>query len=198
MSYPHILFIRHGETEWNAQARLQGQQDIALNATGEMQARHVGSILAGMKFKPNGWEIYVSPMTRTMRTFELADEAYRAATGQPLGTPAHDVRLKEVTFGDLEGMTLADLSDQEFADRRRDPWNFQPPNGESYAQGARRAVEWLRERNKPTLVVSHGGICRGLRKEILSLTASNAAKFHTPQGAVLQWRDNNETIHDTL
>ncbi len=93
------LFIRHGETDWNHEGRMQGRTDTPLNALGREQAERLASRLVQ---EPPIDELYCSPLARA---FETA-----AIIGQALGLePRTDVRLVERSAGQLEGLTLADI-----------------------------------------------------------------------------------------
>ena len=135
-AFPHkIIFIRHGETAFNANGRLQGQRDIPLNARGREQASAVGRYLRDAY----GGEIaridasggfWASPLGRTRETIELA----RAAMG--LAPPAYhiDARLKELSFGEWEGMSWREVERIDAAGvkaRKADKWRFAPPGGEA-------------------------------------------------------------------
>src|SRR5450756_1494774 len=107
MSIPTIYYIRHGETEWNAQGRLQGTQDIPINELGRRQAVQAGGILADL-FKRDGrsdasLSYVASPLGRARLTMELV----RGALRLPLDGYALDDRLREIAYGQWEGSTLA-------------------------------------------------------------------------------------------
>ena len=199
MLHHPIYFIRHGQTDWNAEGRLQGQKDIPLNATGRQQAKDAGAILADLLRDPSGWKLFCSPLGRTRETMELMAKAYHQNSAGVLPEPAFEDRLLEVTFGDYEGLTLDELKHENPAahDARKSlPWTYQPPNGESYADGADRSWQWDLVQVIPMIIVSHGGICRGFRKNILGLSDEDAAQFHTPQGVVIAWStDEAEALH---
>ena len=146
-----IVFIRHGETSYNAEGRLQGQRDIALNGKGREQASAVGRSLK--KLMPteidrlDATEAFVaSPLTRTCETMELA----RAAMGLTPERYQRDPTLMELSFGDWEGLTWAEVEARHpegAKARTADKWNFAPPNGESYAMLCKRLQLWLAARS---------------------------------------------------
>ena len=120
MSAPVIYYIRHGETSWNAQGRLQGTQDIALNDLGRRQAAHAGAVLADL-LKRDGCDtsalpFVASPLGRARATMELV----RGALKLPVETYALDDRLREIGYGVWEGSTLAEMqaADPELYARR--------------------------------------------------------------------------------
>ncbi len=162
---PTIYYIRHGETDWNVAGRLQGRRDVPLNARGRSQATHCGGILRDL-FEREGRDAraldYVSsPLGRARQTMELA----RAALG--LGREGYGIepRLTEISFGDWEGFTIAQLRNrdpQNAAAREHDKWHFLPPGGESYEMVSERMREWYEGLHRDTVVTAHGGTARGL------------------------------------
>ena len=136
MARPKIYFARHGQTDWNAERRLQGQHDIPLNSLGRIQAARSGAILNGL-FARDGLRAgdldYVSsPLGRARETMELM----RAELGLEPQDYRLDERLLEMSFGRWEGFTFAELQAKEaeaLAARERDKWGFVLPEGESYA-----------------------------------------------------------------
>ena len=118
--------IRHGQTDWNAEGRLQGQQDIPLNALGRSQATRNGERLREMIGAADGFRFIASPLSRTRETME------RLRTAMGLDPLAYrtDERLVEVSFGDWEGHTLDEIgqiSPDRLAARAEQKWSFIPP-----------------------------------------------------------------------
>lgn len=101
-----VYVIRHGQTDWNAIRRLQGQKDIPLNDFGREQAVGNGKVLAQiLGASAEEFDYVASPLGRTRETMELM----RGAMGlDPLAYRTDD-RLVEVSFGDWEGQTLPEL-----------------------------------------------------------------------------------------
>jgi probable phosphoglycerate mutase len=185
---PRLFFLRHGETDWNAEGRLQGRQDIPLNALGREQSARAGKtlkkLLASAGLKPETVSFQCSPLGRTRETLEIA----RGEMGLPRQGGVIDERLIELTFGRWEGLTWPDVRarDPELAHAREtDKWNFIPPGGESYADLTRRLAPWLDEQDKPSVVVSHGGIARALMAMIGRLSETRAPNADIWQGRVL-------------
>lgn len=185
---PRLYFLRHGETDWNAIGRLQGQKDIALNARGRAQAEQAGKtlkkLLASAGLNPAELPFQASPLGRTRETMALA----RLALGLPAEGGGYDDRLKEFTFGRWEGLTWPEASAAEPAlarARETDKWNFRPPGGESYADLAERIKPWLAEQHGPSVVVSHGGVARTLMHLIGGLSEMRAPIADIWQGRVL-------------
>jgi len=162
---PTVYYIRHGETDWNVAGRLQGRRDVPLNARGRAQAAHCGDILRDLFVRDSRVDAeldYVSsPLGRARQTMELLRP--------PLGLPGDgyriDERLAEISFGDWEGYTIAQLHSrdpQRIAAREQDKWHFVPPGGESYKLMSERLRDWYESLSRDTVAVAHGGTARGL------------------------------------
>jgi probable phosphoglycerate mutase len=165
MARPIIYFARHGQTDWNAERRLQGQHDIPLNSLGRVQAAQSGTILRGLfdreGVRADDLDYVSSPLGRARETMELM----RAGLGLPPLDYRTDPRLLEMSFGRWEGFTFAELQEREadaLAARERDKWGFVLPEGESYDQLVVRVREWYEGIERDTVVASHGGVCRAL------------------------------------
>jgi probable phosphoglycerate mutase len=129
-SWPELYFIRHGQTDWNAEGRYQGSKDIPLNAIGQAQADLNGKLLAQLLARdsrsPFAFNWYVSPLGRTRETMERV----RAAFSEPLPEVTSDRRLIEVSFGIYEGRLHTELGAVEMAmagERDASFWTFRPP-----------------------------------------------------------------------
>jgi broad specificity phosphatase PhoE len=192
MPVPTIYYIRHGETQWNADGKLQGQQDIPLNDLGRTQAAHAGNILAGLFARDGRNEqslaFVASPLGRARSTMELV----RGALKLPLADYAVDDRLREIGYGLWEGSTLAQMqaSDPDvFARRQADKWTVSPPDGESYASVQLRMRDWYDQLNADTVAVAHGGTARALMVALGIETPDSAADLTIEQGAVYVFGD---------
>jgi probable phosphoglycerate mutase len=187
MTPPLVYYIRHGETDWNVEWRLQGAQDIPLNAAGQVQATHCGSILRDLA-GVDGRAIEVldfvsSPLGRARQTMELLREALAV---DPRAYRI-DPRLTEISFGSWEGLTLAEVSARDpgaVAARERDKWNYVPAGGESYAMMSLRMRDWYASLTRDTVVVAHGGTLRGLLVHLGLATPEVAPHLDIRQGVV--------------
>lgn len=191
-----LVFIRHGETDWNAEGRMQGQRDIPLNVKGLSQAAGNGRRLRGYfeeaAVNPQSLDFVASPLGRTRHTMDLV----RQELGMDNKSYRTDPRLMELTFGAWEGFTLQELAKDvpdKVAERRNDKWRFTPPGGESYEMLRQRIEPWLAEVNRPTVVVSHGGVFRVIRGLLEGLATDAVPKLDTPQDRVFVWRDSSGT-----
>ncbi|MBP1883035.1 histidine phosphatase family protein [Sinorhizobium mexicanum] len=186
-----VYMVRHGQTDWNAESRLQGQKDIPLNETGRRQATGNGLSLAEILGRESSnFDFVASPLGRTRETMERM----RYAMGlDPLSYRTDD-RLKEVSFGDWEGLTLPELKrqvPQRIAERRVAKWDFIPPgqNAESYEILSWRVGAWLKDATRPTVCVTHGGVIRVLFKLLGEMSADEAAASAIPQDRLLRIAD---------
>jgi probable phosphoglycerate mutase len=184
---PTIYYIRHGETEWNADGRLQGVQDIPLNDLGRRQAAAAGGILADLFARDGRSEaslgFVASPLGRARATMELV----RGALRLPPDTYALDERLREIAYGQWEGATLAQMRLADpvlFARREAEKWTVPPPGGESYAQVQARVSAWYDQLTADTVAVAHGGTARALMVALGIESADSAADLTIEQGAV--------------
>jgi broad specificity phosphatase PhoE len=180
-----LIFIRHGETDWNRDGRLQGQRNIALNAKGRDQALGAGQLLRPLLSEAPHSTFYASPLDRARETMLLV----RQASGlEPLDAFALDDHLRELTFGGWEGLTWRQVRENDpiAAQRRRlDKWHFIPPQGESYAMLSERVEFWLESLNGNVVVVAHGGIARVLLVVLGRVSHRDAASAVIHQGRLL-------------
>ena len=179
-----IYFIRHGETDWNAERRYQGQHDIPLNDTGRAQARRNGEILRTFLPALAEADFVASPLLRACETMRIV----RAALGLPDEGFRIDDRLKELHYGHWEGVLATDLptvDPEGLAARHKDPFRWRPRGGESFAELTARIAPWLDEVERPTVVTSHGGVGRALRGYILGLEPTLVTQLDMPQDKVL-------------
>jgi broad specificity phosphatase PhoE len=189
---PTIYYIRHGETEWNAEGRLQGMRDIPLNDLGRKQAAKAGSILADLFARDGRSEaalgFVASPLVRARSTMELV----RDTMGLPPRQYQIDDRLREIGYGRWEGATLAEteVSDPELYVRRQaEKWTVSPPGGESYVQVQARVSDWYHQLTADTVAVAHGGTGRALMVALGIETPQSAAELTIEQGAVYVFSD---------
>jgi broad specificity phosphatase PhoE len=187
MPAPTIYYIRHGETSWNAQGRLQGAQDVALNELGRRQAAHSGQILADLFARAcrdqSALAFVSSPLGRARSTVELV----RAELKLPPANYRLDDRLREIGYGQWEGSTLAEMQAKDlefFARRQVEKWTMSAPGGESYVAVQARMQDWYDSLRQDTVAVAHGGTARALMVALGIETPLSAADLTIEQGAV--------------
>jgi probable phosphoglycerate mutase len=156
MDPTRIIAIRHGETAWNVDTRIQGQLDIPLNDTGRWQAQRLARALAA---REPIHAIYTSDLLRAWETARAVSES----TGAPLAT---DEGLRERGFGVFQGKTFLEIEatrpDDALRWRKRDPL-WAPEGGESLSQMRERVqgtLNTLAARHPGELIalVAHGGV----------------------------------------
>ena len=189
---PIVYYIRHGETDWNAQGRLQGVQDVPLNELGRWQSTGAGRILADLFARDRrgatSLEFVASPLGRARQTMELVRDVLRL----PPQDYAVDERLREIGYGQWEGLTLAQAQQQNpdlFERRQAEKWTVSPPGGESYVSVQARMADWYRQLNADTVAVAHGGTARALMVALGFETPESAADLTIEQGAVYVFGD---------
>ena len=149
-----LYLVRHGETDWNNQRRIQGTTDIPLNDTGRAQAARTGELLGRRE-----WDAVVtSPLSRAFETGSII----AAALGLPV--PTTDERLVERNYGEAEGLDFAEM-------QRLFPEHAHVPGREKRSAVAARAIEGLmdiaeRHPNEAVVVVSHGGLIRSVLRRL--------------------------------
>lgn len=199
MDATRILAIRHGETAWNVDTRIQGHLDIPLNERGRWQAQRVARALAA---RDPLHAIYSSDLQRAHETARaIAD-----ATGAPLATHSG---LRERGFGVFEGKTFVEIEttwpEESERWRKRDP-HWAPQGGESLLQVRERITRTLHELamrhpGEQIVLVAHGGVLDQLYRAAtgqelqaprtwqLGNTAVNRLLW-TPQGlSLVGWAD---------
>jgi probable phosphoglycerate mutase len=196
MTRAPLFYIRHGETDWNVAGRLQGWHDPALNAMGRRQAAVCANILRDLiereGHSPADYGYVASPLQRARQTTEIM----RTALGLAPNDYRVDSRLREIGFGEWEGLTFRDVrtrAPQALAERERDKWNFMPPGGESYAQVAVRMREWYDALDGNTVVVAHGGTARALIGVLGVAPPAQAPSVDIGQGVVYRFADGGMT-----
>jgi probable phosphoglycerate mutase len=191
-----LYVIRHGQTDYNREERLQGARDIPLNDTGRGQATGNGLALAkltSLELPLDEFDWVASPLGRTRETMERV----RTAAGLDPLAYRTDPLLVELSFGDWEGQTLVEVeahSPQLIEQRNKGKWQFRPPGdrAESYAMLAERTDRFLSKIDRPTICVAHGGVIRTLFNRIGKIAGDDAAVIDIPQDRVL--RTDGESI----
>jgi broad specificity phosphatase PhoE len=184
---PTLYFIRHGETDFNIEQRLQGQYETALNARGRIQARQCGDLLRELLARDGravqDYAYVSSPLMRARETMRLI----RATLGLDADAYELDDRLKEIAYGDWEGLTLPEIEARDphvLARREADKWDFKPPYGESYRDVAARVASWYATVTRDTVVAAHGGVARALMANFCILPKEEATHAEIRHGAV--------------
>lgn len=198
VNWPQLFFARHGETSWNLERRYQGSKDIPLNETGQGQADSIGPLLVNMlaenNVDPNAVDWFASPLSRASETMERM----RVAFDSDLPEVQYDDRLKEISFGVMEGKLHSEIplnSGVKAGKRDADYWDFRPPEGESYQDVADRLSIFGEQLTRTTIIVAHGGILRAVRHMLGDTTAEVAINWPVPQGAIAHFVDGRMKMH---
>lgn len=182
-----LYYVRHGETDFNLEGRLQGRRDTVLNARGRRQAAECGVLLHDLftrdRRQAKDFRYVSSPLRRARETMEILRGALGLA---PLDYEV-DQRLIEIAYGDWEGLTLPEIETRNagvLTQRERDKWDFAPPLGESYHQVAARIGDWYRGLTSDAVVAAHGGGVRALMAIFKILPEEQATHAQIEQGVV--------------
>ena len=179
-----ICFVRHGETDWNIEQRMQGHRDLALNATGEAQAAAAGRYFVGRQADA----LYSSDLLRARQTAQPIAQALGLALTL---LPA----LRERHFGRCEGLTYDEVAARYADDARaiesRDPDYCAPQGGESRRQHEARVLGCVARllgdhRGQTIVVVTHGGVLDVIYRRALGLP-SNAPRDYAIPNAGINW-----------
>lgn len=176
-----FTFVRHGETDWNVEARFQGHTDIPLNANGRAQAQNICNILLAEHVDV----LVTSPLLRAYETALAIAETHIL----PL---QRDDRLKERSFGSWEGRLRSEIVAELGIDHHDSVTPFLPPNAEQWDATCARMLavtaEWLTTHpGRSVVFVSHGANFRALVETLTGerKEAQNALPYHftpTPDG----------------
>jgi probable phosphoglycerate mutase len=164
-----LIIVRHGESTWNAEERLQGQRDPPLSDRGREQARALAQIVDGVPPE----RIVCSDLGRARQTAELMG----------LQPARYDARWREIDIGEWGGRTAAEIDAQgeELTNWRGGP--RRAPDGEpwdAFAARVSRAADGLIAAGGTWLVVSHGGCIRAVAAH---LTGADALSLGSPPNA---------------
>lgn len=177
-----LFFVRHGQTEWNAIARMQGQWNSDLNELGRSQADVNGRLLAGLDIDV----IFASPLDRTRQTAEIVNSHLDVSV-------TYDDRIMEWDCGDWSGHMYADIKTRwadEWAALEADRFHYRGPNCENYPDMIRRSTPFLEEvREHPAAniaIVSHGMIGRVMVSTLLGFDEARTLSFHQDNDVVFR------------
>lgn len=187
-----LTLVRHAATDWNDSGRWQGLTDNELGARGAAQARRLAARLADMPFD----RAEASDLARAVQTAEWA------LPGRPLTL---DPRLREISFGEFEGLSVPEMSAHPaYAAWQRDPWRSGPPGGESLDEVAARMLAWAAELpGGHTVAFSHSVALRTLLSRLLGWTPQPQPAYPLPFAtrlghtslSTLRRRDGVWTLH---
>ena len=187
--YPPLWILRHGQTEWNVEGRLQGSLDSSLTPLGVAQAKAQQAILKNVL--PKGVRVISSPSSRAWRTAEIATEGLAQ-------TITSDPDLREIGMGDWAGRLVAEVR----AERPGIPaddvhmWKFTAPGGETLEEMTSRVARVLERVSGPTVMITHGVTSRLLRCLVLGRPALDLPDLPGGQGVVHYLADGRAHVLD--
>lgn len=184
MTYPELYILRHGETEWNAENRMQGALNSPLTPRGEADAARQGAILESCAL--DGFGFLCSPQGRAVQTAGIALRRVAVAVHT-------DVRLREIGVGDWSGRLRDELPMPE----GKDPFTAQyeiAPNGEGFAALEARCRAFLADLKGPSVLVTHGITSRMLRTLVIGPDAVSVATVHGGQGCVYHLKNGVQNL----
>ena len=190
-----LYMLRHGETAWNTERRMQGSRNSDLTERGRAQAIAMGRALTAELAREERPTIFLrSPLGRTVETSLIV--------GRELGLDPSawrdDARLVELSYGQWEGSTWTEIeahTPNALAHWKADPESYRPPGGESHADLRLRAAAVLADiiaSNLRTVVVGHGVSSAVLRGLNLGLDARAMFVLEKPQDAFFRLTPGTE------
>ncbi len=186
--FPKIWFLRHGETEWNAEGRVQGQLESDLTPRGLLQAQRQAELIRAA-LGPLRPPCFVSPLRRAQRTAEIALAGHRLHT---------EPRLSEVHAGGLQGLTRDEIAQQypQIDPHARSALSLfcAAPDGEGFARFHDRVLDLLMGLEAPSVLVAHGLLGQVLRGIICGLDFEEMEALPNEQGCIYVLEQGQETV----
>lgn len=187
MTYPDLLILRHGETEWNRLGRMQGEADSPLTERGRAQAAAQGRMIEARDLA--GWTYHVSPLGRCLATAGIA-------LGGAAGEMRQDRRLIEITLGSWTGKLRNEIAAEAphlFGHGEGMAWYDHAPGGEGLERLYARTGAFLAELDAPAVIVTHGITSRMLRCHYLGLEPAAFAELPGGQGVIYHMSNGTQT-----
>ncbi|EKA6053513.1 histidine phosphatase family protein [Vibrio parahaemolyticus] len=185
-----IFVLRHGETEFNADKKLQGHCNSSLTSKGSDQARRVGTTLK-QYVENRPFRVYSSTFGRALQTSQIVCEelnySYENLNKEP--------RLKEFSLGEWEQRTIPSLEQEVPNLLAQNDWYLQAPNCETYESVRERLSSWLSDvtHDEDIVVVSHGLTGIVLRGLLLGMDYTQVWQQDLPQDAFFIIEDGRIT-----
>jgi probable phosphoglycerate mutase len=183
-SFPEVYILRHGETEWNAENRMQGALNSPLTAKGKMDAELQAGILAGHDL--TGFDYWCSPQARAVQTAGIA----LARVADWIRT---DDRLREIGVGEWAGLLRDTLPMPDGPDPVAAQYAM-APGGEGFARLEARCIAFLSDLTGPAVLVTHGITSRVLRRILAGDAAIASPTPHGGQGRVYHVKNGVQTL----
>ncbi len=187
MALTEFLILRHGETEWNREGRMQGGLDSPLTGTGRAQAQRQNAILRD--FGVTGWSWCASPQGRAMATAQIAADGLTTEI-------VPDARLREIGMGNWSGLRRSEIAEQvpHLFETDGLGWYDHAPDGEGLVALEQRAKAFLKDLKGPTVIVTHGITSRVLRCIAQGLPVEAFETLGGGQGVVYHIREGESRL----
>ncbi len=193
MPFPEIYVLRHGETLWNREGRMQGGRDSPLTPLGRAQAEAMGRLLAAAGVTAQSHDLLCSPQGRALATAERVLAQYARGGGRIVTDPD----LREIAMGLWSGLTRDEIDARWPGPEGEHFLDFyaRAPGAEDFAALWQRTGEVLARLTRPTVIVTHGMTSRFLRSRATGLGMDALDRLEGGQGCVHHLRDG---VHRTL
>ncbi len=177
-----IVVVRHGETQWNREGRIQGGQDRPLTLEGVRQAEAVSDALRDTVLQGGATRFWTSPLPRAVQTASLLADSWKVA----FAAFSPDERLRELSFGCWEGLTKEQIRQEDpqgWKNYCADRWHVAPGGGESRAQLEIRLRHFLSGLDSDTrhVLVTHSVCLHVLRRIFSGVGEVEALAYGVPQ-----------------
>lgn len=186
--FPKIWFLRHGQTEWNAKRRVQGQLESDLTELGITHAHRQAELMTPI-LQAHQPPCFVSPLRRAQHTARIA------LSGRGYET---EPALAEVHAGRFQGLTIDEIAAQFPQVDAQAMTHLDlfcaAPEGEGYASLHDRVLALLRRLEQPTVLVAHGLLGQVVRGLICGLERDEMAALPNEQGCVYVLEQGQETV----
>lgn len=181
--YPEVYVLRHGETLWNAEGRMQGALNSPLTPLGRKQAERQAEILSEIDL--NRFAVLCSPQGRAFETAAIA-------LARQVSNIQTDPRLREIEVGEWQGRVRSELAEPgEFVDTPDGALELyqRAPGGEGFAALEERCLDFLSSLQQPSVLITHGITSRMIRSSILGKGIDGLSEMPGGQGVVYHLMD---------
>lgn len=186
-----LYLLRHGQTDWNRERRLQGWLETELNATGRAQAAKQAQLMKDRLSPSELLPLFSSPLKRAAETAKILGDALGSV-------PIYDDRLREIQMGAWQGLTHAEVAsrwpDHYSAHKTDFHLSLNTIDGEKLAAFARRLDSVLTALAGPSILVTHGIALQFIRGRLLGLDLEATAELGHEQGVIYAIEASQEEI----
>lgn len=184
-----LIFVRHGQTPWNAEQRYQGSTDTSLSPLGVQQSKAnaalIESFLHEEHLDPANLHLIASPLQRARQTAALIGQ-----TIPDLPQAEFNPAFEELSLGRWEGLTSMEVKAayyEERKSRKADRWNFSPVDGQSMAERVGEVDSALRTLESGSIIITHCGIMRIILHLLQEIDREVAAQADIPHIGLMIW-----------